>query len=392
LEEKPYPASMHKTPLHDEHVKLGAKMVWFAGWDMPIQYTSIIDEHMTVRRHSGAFDVSHMGDFIIKGRDVGGLMNMLMTNEVRSAPVGRCVYCHILDDNGRILDDTIVTPLSSDEYFMVPNAATTQKIGEWVQRHMRGQQLIDMSRDLACIAVQGPTAKDVLATLTSFDVSPIKFFWAAFIRLDEIDADGTEPTTALLQGRRMMNNDGPGIKAFVSRTGYTGEDGFEIVCENADAVAVWNAVLENGQAFGLKPIGLGARDTLRLEKSLLLSGTDFDGAQTSLQTGPGWVIDWKHEFIGKRALEEQKDAGGYDKLVCMLAKDKGIPRHGYEILSGGNKVGTVTSGTLSPVLKQGIAMGYVPLDKAKIGNQVQIKIRETTVDAEIVKPPFVKRD
>jgi aminomethyltransferase len=383
---------MHKTPLHDQHVALGAKMVWFAGWDMPIQYTSIMDEHMAVRERSGAFDVSHMGDFIIRGQGAGNLVNTLCTNDIQGQPVGRCVYAHILDDQGRILDDTIVTVLGEDEYFMVPNAATTPKIRKWVEGHLHGQEFYDMSMDLATIAVQGPTAKDVVAELTSADLSSLKFFWGGFVRMDRITTKDSNPTTILLKGRKPKNGPGNGIMALVSRTGYTGEDGFEIVCENADAVAVWNAVLERGKAFGLKPIGLGARDTLRLEKGLLLSGTDFDGSQTSLQTGPCWVIDWKHDFIGKQPLLQQKAAGDYDKLVCMLVEERGIPRHGYDIMAGGKQIGTVTSGTLSPVLKKGIAMGYVPLATAKTVTELQIKIRDNLVTAEIVKPPFVKRD
>lgn len=383
---------MHKTPLHQEHVALGAKMVWFAGWDMPVQYTTIMDEHLTVRGKSGAFDVSHMGDFIIKGKHAGLVMDTICTNEVQCQPAGRCVYAHILDDQGRILDDTIVTVLGEDEFFMVPNAATTQKIRRWVEGHIHGQELHDESTDIACIAVQGPTAKDVLAQLTTADLGSLKFFWAGFARLDKVQSPGSEPKTALLSNRKLMNGSGDGIRALVSRTGYTGEDGFEILVENADAVAVWRALLEKGQAHGLKPVGLGARDTLRLEKSLLLSGTDFDGVQTSLQTGPGWVIDWKHDFIGKQALVQQKASGSYDKLVCFVAEDRGIPRHGYDILVDGTKAGQVTSGTLSPVLKKGIGMGYVPVAMASPGTRVRIKVRDTLVSAEIVKPPFVKRD
>lgn len=387
-----YSGSMHKTPIHDEHVALGAKMVFFAGWDMPIQYTSILEEHLTVRRASGAFDVSHMGDFIIRGKHAGLTMDTLVTNEVQCQPTGRCVYAHLLDDQGRILDDTIVTTLGEDEFLMVPNAATTPSMRKWVEEHLKGQEFHDMSRDLAAIAVQGPTAKEVLADLTSADLSVLKFFWAGFARLDNIRQEGSTPSTALLRNRSMMNGEGHGIKAFVSRTGYTGEDGFEIVVENADAVAVWRAVLEKGQRHGLKPTGLGARDTLRLEKSLLLSGTDFDGTQTSLQTGPVWVVDWKHEFIGKKALTDQKARGGYDKLACLVLDGRGVPRHGYDIMSEGSRVGIVTSGTLSPVLRKGIAMGYVPLGLASVGTKLQVKIRENLVNAEIVKPPFVKRD
>ncbi|MCX6657928.1 MAG: glycine cleavage system aminomethyltransferase GcvT, partial [Euryarchaeota archaeon] len=345
-----------------------------------------------VRQKSGAFDVSHMGDFIIKGDGAGDLVNTLCTNDIKDQFVGRCVYAHILDEQGRILDDTIVTVLGRDEYLMVPNAAATTKIRKWVEAHLRGQEFDDMSTDLAAIAVQGPTAKDVLAQLTTANLSSIKSFWGAFVRLDKIATEGSTPKTHLLNGREPINGTGKGIAAFVSRTGYTGEDGFEVVCENADAVAVWSAVLEKGKVFGLKPIGLGARDTLRLEKGLLLSGTDFDGAQTSLQTGPGWVVDWKHDFIGKQTLVQQRASGKYDKLVCLEVEDRGIPRHGYDIMVGDRKVGQVTSGTLSPVLKKGIAMGYVPLDMSIVGTQVHIKIRDNLVLAGIVKSPFVKRD
>lgn len=391
LEDTAYQARMRKTAIHDEHIRLGAKMVWFAEWDMPIQYTSIIDEHMAVRQAAGAFDVSHMGDFIVRGKDAGFIMDMLCTNEIQCQPKGRCVYSHLLDEQGRILDDTIVTVLGADEYFMVPNAATTSKMRKWVEGHLHGQELVDMSSELACVAVQGPKAEAILRELTSADLSSMKFFWAEFITLDKL-SQVSEPKTALLSGRSYSNGDRPGVRAFVSRTGYTGEDGFEIVCENADAVSVWRAVLERGKGFGLKPIGLGARDTLRLEKALLLSGTDFDGTQTSLQTGPGWVIGWEHDFIGKQALVQQKAAGDYDRLVCMAAEERGIPRHGYEIIAGDRPVGKVTSGTMSPMLKKGIAMGYVPGALSKPDTELKIRIRDGAVNARVVKPPFVKRD
>ena len=307
---------MNTTPLNDEHKKLGAKMVWFAGWEMPIQYTSIIDEHMTVRDSCGAFDVSHMGDFIIRGPGAGGMMDLLMTNDVRDAPFGRCVYSHLLDERGRILDDTIASPLGKDEYFMVPNAATTSKMRKWVESHLDGPELVDMSLDLAAIAVQGPKAKDVVGRLTSADLSTVGSFWATFARLDGVKAKGSVPKTDLLKGRRLANGSGDGIIAYLSRTGYTGEDGFEIVCENADAAEVWRAVLEKGKDLGLRAIGLGARDTLRLEKTLLLSGTDFDGSQTSVQTGPSWVVDWEHGFMGKETSRGAARVQGIRQSSC----------------------------------------------------------------------------
>ncbi len=366
-------------------------MVDFAGWEMPIQYTSIIDEHMAVRQHAGAFDVSHMGDFLVRGEGANERLDWLSTNSI-DVTKGRCVYSHLPDEKGLILDDTIITPIGEQEFFIVPNAATTDRMRAWIGKHLQGNELVDESRALAAIAVQGPAAKDVVARLTSAELSGMRFFWGEFVRLDMMGVKGSTPKTELLRDRRPQNEVGQGAMAFLSRTGYTGEDGFEIVCENADAPAVWDAVLEKGRSSGLKPVGLGARDTLRLEKGLLLSGTDFDGTQTSLQTGPGWVIDWNHDFIAKEALLEQRASGDYDKLVCIEAEERGIPRHGYEIVSGGNIVGRVTSGTLSPVLKKGIAMGYVPTGMSRPGTLVEIKIRKSMMRAEIVKPPFVKRE
>ena len=365
-------------------------MVWFEGWDMPIQYTTIIDEHLAVREHAGAFDVSHMGAFVIRGKDAGAFINHLSTNDIVSAPLGKCVYTHMLNEGGKILDDTIITVLGKDEFFMVPNAGTVQKMKKWIEEHLRGQELKDESLEIAKIAVQGPAAKDVVGQLTSFDLTNLKWFWGGFLRMDKVPSDGRPSSTVLLKGRKMLNGSGGGAPAFISRTGYTGEDGFEIFCENADAVRLWNAVLDKGKSFGLKPIGLGARDTLRLEKALLLSGTDFDGSQSSLQTGPQWVIDWAHDFIGKETMVAQKASGKYDKLVCMMCESRGIPRHGYPIRSGGDKLGTVTSGTMSPLLRKGIAMGYVPLSMSKLGTKIEIEVRETIVPAEIIKPPFVK--
>ncbi len=381
---------MHKTPLHEAHIALGAKMVWFEGWDMPVQYTTIIDEHLAVRNHAGAFDVSHMGAFVIRGKDSGSRINHLSTNDVASAPLGKCVYTHMMNDDGKILDDTIIMVLGKDEFFMVPNAGTVQKMRKWIEEHLRGQELKDESLELAKIAVQGPAAKDVLGQLTSFDLSDLKWFWGSFLSLDKVPSDSRQSSTVLMKGRIMQNGAGGGTPAFVSRTGYTGEDGFEIFCENADAVRIWDAILERVNSFGLKPIGLGARDTLRLEKALLLSGTDFDGNQSSLQTGPQWVINWNHDFIGKETVVAQKASGNYDKLVCMMCEGRGIPRHGYAIKLGGDKLGTVTSGTMSPMLRKGIAMGYVPSSMSKQGTRVEIEVRETIVPAEIVKPPFVK--
>lgn len=379
---------MRDTPLHEAHAALGARMISFGEWDMPVQYTSIIDEHMAVRRAAGVFDVSHMGAFVVSGRGAGALMDRLSTNDIAGTPASKCVYTHMLDDDGRILDDTIITVLGEDEYFMVPNAATTPKMRKWMENHLRGQTLRDESLELAKIAVQGPAAKDVMARVTSFDLSSLRWFHGAYVRMDKVLSDARPPSTALLKGREALRA-GSGVPVFVSRTGYTGEDGFEVFCENRHAVPTWNAILREGKELGLKPVGLGARDTLRLEKALLLSGTDFDGSQSSLQTGPRWVVHWDHDFVGKEALLRQKVSGDYDRLVCMTCEGRGIPRHGYAIRSGSESLGTVTSGTLSPVLRKGIAMGYVPSRRSGIGSEVEIDVRGTSIPAEIVKPPFV---
>lgn len=367
-------------------------MVPFAGWEMPIQYTSIMDEHMAVRSHCGLFDVSHMGNVVVRGTGAGELVGRLMTNDVTGAPRGRCVYSHILNDEGAILDDTIVTPIGPEEFFMVPNAATTKKVLGWIRERAGGQEeVLDLSDSLATIAVQGPEAEKAVKGLTSADISGVRSFWAVFATLDSLGAE-TAASGQLLAGRQMANAGARGVPALLSRTGYTGEDGFEIICENDAAPVVWRALLEKGRGAGVKPVGLGARDTLRLEKGLLLSGTDFDGTQTTLQTGPPWVLKFDHEFIGREALERQRAAGGYPVLVGMVSKEKGIPRHGYGIVSDDEEVGVVTSGTHSPVLKRGVALGYVPAELSSPGTELKIRIREALVSAQVVKTPFVRRN
>ena len=380
---------MKRTALYDEHVARGGKIVPFAGWDMPIQFTSIIEEHMSVRNGCGIFDVSHMGDLVIKGHDAREAVDRLITNDLRNAPVGRCVYGHILREDGTILDDTIATPLDGDEVLVVPNAATTDEVRGWFRGHLGGVELLDLSDSIATIAVQGPTAADAVGDLTSFDLSGLGSFRAVFVTLDRLGPAEGRTRTPLLEGRTGL--EGEGVPVLLSRTGYTGEDGFEIMCDNADAVRIWRALLDL-KGRGVTPIGLGARDTLRLEKGLLLSGTDFDGSQTSLQTGPAWAVKWTHDFVGKEALERQRDAGGYDVLVGMVLKDRGIPRHGYDILQGDEVVGQVTSGTLSPVMRQGIALGYVPRGMAEPGTALGVRIRDRPAAAEVVKTPFVRRE
>lgn len=398
---------MKVTPLHDIHVSMGARMVEFAGWEMPIQYTSITDEHLAVRNAVGMFDVSHMGDIIVRGEGAEALLRMLLTNDVRGVPIGRAVYAHILNDEGKILDDTIVTKIRSGEYLMVPNAATTPKILSWVRKHATTQEIVDASDRISCIALQGPNSQKVLQKMTSYDLSAIKRFRGDFVDLSiegnpiPVIPRDFKPMGFLTEVFSFEMTQRPiatsrshtefAEKCYVSRTGYTGEDGFEILLENPSAKVLWNILLHIGKGYGLLPAGLGARDTLRLEMGYLLSGTDFDGNETTLQTGPDWVIKWDHDFIGRDALLEQRQKGDYRSLVGLEVVGKGIPRHGYPILNDGHTIGKITSGTMSPSLKKGIGLGYVDPLFRTIGAEVAIQIRETVVPARIVKPPFIER-
>ncbi len=368
-------------------------MIEFAGWEMPVQYSTILEEHKSVRTKAGAFDVSHMGDLLIRGPGAEDLVRRLITNEVKGVPVGKGVYGHILNEEGQILDDTIVFHLLPGQYWMVPNAATADRIASWVKEHASEQEVIDLTRRMACIALQGPQAKSILRELTTYDLQSLKHFHGAFFDL-QIPSFDFQPK-GFLMDLLPEESSGPeqteAERCYVTRTGYTGEDGFEILVEASSAVAVWRALFEVGKSYGLAPTGLGARDLLRLEMGYLLSGTDFDGEQTTLQTGPGWAIKWEHEFIGRGALLRQRERGGFRRLVGLELTERGIPRHNYQIASSGNPIGRVTSGTLSPCLNRGIALGYIDPPYDQVGTNVEIAIRDSTAQAQVVKTPFIKR-
>jgi aminomethyltransferase len=386
---------------------MGARMIEFAEWEMPVQYTSITEEHLAARNAAGMFDVSHMGDIIIRGEGAEALLRRLLTNDVKGMPVGQAVYAHILDERGRILDDTIVTHVRSGEYLMVPNAATTPKIVSWVRKHRTTQEIIDASDRLSCIALQGPNSQKILQKMTACELSTMKRFTGDFVDLSiegnpiPVIPQDFRPQGFLTEVFSFEMKQRPAKvskthvefaeKCYVSRTGYTGEDGFEILLENASAKVLWNILIHIGKEHGLLPAGLGARDTLRLDMGYLLSGTEFDGTQTTLQTGPGWVIKWDHDFIGREALIEQKRDDNYQRLVGIEILGRGIPRHGYRIMKDEKPVGSITSGTMSPSLRKGIGLGYVDPPHHKTGTDVRIQIRDTDVQARVVKPPFIKK-
>jgi aminomethyltransferase len=377
-------------------------MIDFGGWEMPLQYTGIADEHINVRKRVGMFDVSHMGDIMIRGEGAGSLVARLMTNDPANMPVGKGLYGHILDDDGKIIDDTIVYRIQEDAYLMVPNASMTGAVFDWIDQHKNGQEISDVTDKIACFAVQGPEAAALLQRLTDQDLSSVKRFHFIMVSL-ELDGQPKDVVTGLrppLLTDREVGMDpqeagvwsgGPfGTRAMLSRTGYTGEDGFEVLCDAREAVAIWNLIINVGRTHGLLPAGLGARDSLRMEMGYLLSGTDFDGSQSTVQTGPEWVIKWEHEFIGKEAL--RRDAGlGLPKLAALLLDDRGIPRHGYSLIKDGQDIGHVTSGTLSPCLRKGIALGYVGQEVSAPGTQLTVAIRDMRVPAHVVRPPFVRK-
>ncbi len=359
-------ATLKRTPLHDIHVALGAKMVPFAGYEMPVQYpTGITAEHKAVRERAGLFDVSHMGEFIIRGADAIKFVSHVTTNDVAGLAVGQAHYSGILNDRGTFEDDCLVYRFD-DHLMMVVNASNAAKdlahISQPLDRF--DASIEDVSEEIALLALQGPQAARILQPLTSVDLSTIKYYHFAVATVAGI----------------------PDI--IVSRTGYTGEDGFELYFDNAHAAQIWNAVIATGE---VTPAGLGCRDSLRLEMGMALYGNDIDDTVTPLEANLAWIVKLaKGDFVGREALVRQKEQGVPRKLVGFTTSERAFPRHGYPVISNGEPSGVVCSGTLSPSLNVPIGTCYVPTANAKPGNEVGIDIRGKVVKAEIVKTPFYK--
>ncbi len=372
-----------RTPLYGWHASRGARIVTFAGWDMPLLYAGIVEEHLAVRGAAGLFDVSHMGKLLLEGPGTSALVNRLSTNDIPAVP-GRARYTHLLDEQGRILDDVIFTALGPDRYLCVCNAGPRPRIVAWIQRHLRGPTMRDLTPEYLCLAFQGPRAAEALQRLTPHDLASIKPFRAATIPLTL--PGGAPPET---EGRGGPDPFAPPGAVLVTRTGYTGEDGFELFPRSALAVPLWEALLRVGSDLGAVPVGLGARDTLRLEKGYLLSGQDFTGKETSLETNSEWLVKWDHDFVGREALRAQKARDAYRILTGLRLLEKGVPRHGCRVLSGGREVGLVTSGTLSPSLRVGIALAYLDPGFTAPGTRVAVDVRGEGKAAEVVRPPFL---
>ena len=361
---------MKTTVLNKKHKALGAKMLPFAGFEMPIQYEGVNAEHETVRSKVGVFDVSHMGNFFVTGKDALDFLQYITSNDVAKLKPGKIQYSCFPNEQNGIVDDLLVYQLDDDNYMLVVNGANLDKDWAWVNKHAEkfDVKLQDLSDQYSILAVQGPNAPKLMQKLAGncADLENLKYYtW----------------TKADLAGYKDI---------LVSATGYTGEKGFEIYVKNELAEAIWNALFEAGKEYGIKPVGLGARDTLRLEKGYCLYGNDIDDTTSPIEAGLGWITKFTKEFINSENLKKQKEQGVSRKLVGFKLKGKGIARHGYDIVDEtGNKIGVVTSGTMSPTLKEAIGMGYVPADKAKPGSEILIQIRKKQVPAEVVKLPFV---
>lgn len=358
-----------RTPLFDEHIKLGAKIVDFAGWEMPVQYTGVIAEHLAVRNAAGLFDVSHMGQIEFTGAGAGKLVQSLTTNDVSKMTDGRAQYSILCNERGTVIDDIIVYRFSPERYLVVVNASNVEKDFKWCKSHERSDAKVkNLSDDFALIAFQGPKAAEILKTMTDVALDQIANYYFKI---------GT------VAGKKNV---------IVARTGYTGEDGFELFTSPQDAPAVWQALIERGKSAGVKPAGLGARDTLRLEMKYSLYGHEITEETNPIEAGLGWVVklDTPDDFIGKNALVSFKKAGFTRKLAGFKMIDRGIPRQGYGIVADGKPIGIVTSGTMSPSLGIAIGIGFVPPQMADIGNKISIDIRGEARKAEIVETPFYK--
>ena len=359
-----------QTFLHDKHVALGAKMVDFAGWHMPVQYSSIIEEHKTVRENVGLFDVSHMGELFVYGEDALPYLNKLVPQDINKLVDKKAVYCQLTNKQGGIIDDLIIYKIEDNKYLIIVNASRIDEDLNWMIRNKLGfnVEVVNDSHNYSLLAIQGPKAIELMNKMGVTDLP--KFF-------------------SIKRGE-LFN-----INLWISRTGYTGEDGVEIMVRNEFSEMLWDKILEFGKEFGIKPIGLGARDTLRLEAALHLYGNDLGEDTTPVEAGLSWSIpkDKEEDYNGKATILEQLATGGKKKLIGLKMIDRGIARHGYEVYYNDEKIGVVTSGGISPVRGDNIALAYVkPLEELKVGAKIYVKIREKLYLAEIEKRPFVKKN
>ena len=360
---------MKNTALVNKHIALGAKMVPFAGYNMPVQYEGVNAEHEIVRSAVGVFDVSHMGEFLLTGENALALIQKVTTNDASTLTIGRAQYSCLPNGKGGIVDDLIIYRMKEEQYLLVVNASNIEKDWNWIASHNDlGVEMKNLSDDYSLLAIQGPKAVEAMQTLTSIDLSTINYY-----HFEVADFAGIE-------------------HVIISATGYTGSGGFEIYCKNSEVEQVWDRVFEAGAAFGIKPIGLAARDTLRLEMGFCLYGNDIDDTTSPIEAGLGWITKFTKDFTDASLLKAQKENGVSRKLIAFEMVDRGIPRHDYRILDlEGNEIGKVTSGTMSPSMKVAIGLGYVETSFANLETEIAIEIRDKGVKAKIVKLPFYKK-
>lgn len=360
---------MKNTALTQKHISLGAKMVPFAGYNMPVSYSGLNEEHLAVRNAVGVFDVSHMGEFILRGDKALDLIQRVTSNDASVLTDGKVQYSCLPNGKGGIVDDLLVYRIDAKTYMLVVNASNIEKDWNWIKKHNdMGVEMVDISDKTSLLAVQGPKAAAALQKLTDINLSDMPYYTFKKGKFNGVD------------------------NVLVSNTGYTGAGGFEIYFENEHAEKMWDAIFKAGEEFGIKPVGLGARDTLRLEMGFCLYGNDIDDTTSPIEAGLGWITKFTKDFVNKSELLEQKEKGVTKKLVGFEMIDRGIPRHDYEIVdASGNTIGKVTSGTQSPSLQKGIGMGYVPSALAKPESEIFIKVRDKALKAKVVKLPFLKQ-
>ena len=359
---------MKDITLKTTHEALGAKLVPYAGFNMPVQYEGVSAEHETVRNSVGVFDVSHMGEFLIEGPHALELIQKTCSNDASKLTIGKAQYSYLPNEDGGIVDDLIIYKMKEESYLLVVNASNIEKDWNWISsKNDVGATMKDISPEYSLLAIQGPKAVEAMQSLTSHNLSELKFY-------------------------NFVVGDFAGIEhVIISATGYTGSGGFEIYCKNSEVKQIWDKVFEAGADYGIKPIGLAARDTLRLEMGYCLYGNDIDDTISPIAAGLGWVTKFTKDFTNSEALKAEKENGSKTKLVGFELDGKGIPRQGYAIVDDeGNTIGTVTSGTMSPSLHKGIGLGYVPTKSSEVGNKINIQIRKNAVPATIVKTPFYK--
>lgn len=370
---------LKRTALFEEHQRLGGRLIDFGGWELPVQYTGLMDEHLACRQAAGLFDVSHMGEVHVEGADAEAYLNYLVTNNVSKIAIGQAQYTVMCHPTGGMVDDLLIYKRAADRFLVVVNASNTEKDYAWMEKVLAefrakypsaNLKMSNESANYTQIAIQGRKAEKILQPLTDAPLSSMKYYWFA-------------------EGKVLGS-----VPAIVARTGYTGEDGFEVYVPWNDGAKVWRALVEAGTPLGLKPCGLGARDTLRLEMKFPLYGNELNDTTLPLEAGLGWVTKFdKGDFVGRDALVKAKEAGLKKTLVGLTLTGRGIPRGGYKIFSedGSSELGELTSGTQSPSLKTTVALGYVPLEFSKVGTKLTVDIRGTKVAAEVIPTPFYKR-